>query len=257
MSKSSEKAQEKSKNLKSFDLGKVKGFLILIINVGVSTALLFFIGVPQYNRYKTLKEDITRQEQEIAKVSAHLQYLQDLVNLQNRLQENVQVSKQAITEKDDTPYLQNQLLQMAEISNVEVKSLSLSGITDPKDESSAGTVKSQMGISGSYGNVMVFFDRLESSRRLITVESFSVSNKGTTFGLGQFDLNLTLGGYFMPDVDASDVTIEQIVAKPRLENVINHLEAFDYYEPRELNIQVGTQNPFEATGGVQGAESVR
>ena len=111
----------------------------------------------------------------------------------------------------------------------------------------------KMSVSGRYEDLIAFLEKVEKSRRIFVVEEMSLeinedsSKKEPSEEKleNNYSLKMTINGFFLPEVSASGLSVETLVSKPRLENVIKYISELDYYDLDVSNIKLGKDNPFD------------
>ncbi len=266
--------KDNSKKVNNINFGffdKLKYYSLTILFLGGSIAMLFFFAWPQYQKINENKQNISNNEGKLNKVKIQAEYLLSLEDMQDELVQNEELAKRALPEEDFVPDMFNQLIQIADDSFVELKTLSLGNISE-NDVTGFSEVTAQISVSGNLEQIITYLTNLEESLRMFKVESLNFKyedTKNVTTYTANVDskisLSFQLTSYFMPPVNADNVSIEQIMEKPRLEGVINTLKNKVYYEPEQYDLELGKENPFieslpenirnrENSGGIAPAE---
>jgi Tfp pilus assembly protein PilO len=104
-------------------------------------------------------------------VAAQAQYSKNL--------DNLPLLEEALPEKSQFPRLAFFVEENATASGVELKSLSFEKIgaveQAPQSSSTSNSLYFSLNVSGNYSNLKDFLNRLESSRRIIEINSFAFS----------------------------------------------------------------------------------
>lgn len=272
-----------------FNFKSILNYIAVIINSIVIIALIFLVILPQYNLYVEHQTTIVEAREQFEKVDAHYTYLKNLEILQDDLYKNIDLAKQAIPEEEDVPQFLNQIAVMAKESEVDLSKNDFSGSSRPTatkndnvdtenaKSAEASTINVRVTITGAYDNLKDFLARLEESRRLVSIADMKLSEnkddeKITPLGIENpeseaiipidenakiskiYNLEVTLSGYYMDDPSIANLSVEQLVAKRELPQIVSEIESMKYYELTDiLELEFGRENPFELLPNGQAA----
>ena len=228
--------------LKRIDIKTFQPFIIVIVNTIVIILTVFAFVLPQYTKFQHIRNSYASKNEMLKKVKANAEYLQGLYGLSVELENNILVARDALPTQDNTPDFLNMLLQIAQNSGVEVKSLSLSGITEPGKKSNVGVVGTSVRIAAPYDSVLQFLLALENSRRIVNIEDLQVSIADD----GTYILSLNISGYYLPEVDKKGLGLDVMSKKRPLENIITKLFQMDEYDAGDVKINIEKISPFTA-----------
>lgn len=228
--------------LKRIDIKTFQPFIIVIVNTIVIILTVFALVLPQYTKFQHIRNSYASKNEMLKKVKANAEYLQGLYGLSVELENNILVARDALPTQDNTPDFLNMLLQIAQNSGVEVKSLSLSGITEPGKKSNVGVVGTSVRIAAPYDSVLQFLLALENSRRIVNIEDLQVSIADD----GTYILSLNISGYYLPEVDKKGLGLDVMSKKRPLENIITKLFQMDEYDAGDVKINIEKISPFTA-----------
>ncbi|OGC51088.1 hypothetical protein A2982_02360 [candidate division WWE3 bacterium RIFCSPLOWO2_01_FULL_39_13] len=137
------KIPKKPKKEFSMFLSYLKTFFVIIIELGIILMVVMFVIIPQYNRYLELPPQLKDKKAERVVIDEQVNYLRNISELGDKLDEYSVLSKQAIPVSDvEIPYYLNQLLYMAEQSNVTVTEQSYIGVEESDSEQSVADASS-------------------------------------------------------------------------------------------------------------------
>ncbi len=254
-----------SKSTKSLGVATIKDYGSVILILGIAFLLGFFVIIPQYKAFVANKKTITKLEERSMSVGNHLKYLQKLSDLEGELEENQELSRQAIPNEEDVPFFLNQIINIADISGVDLLNLSFGGISDSSMGKDLKAINARVGVAGTYDEIVTFLQNLENSRKILYADNIGVtitkdkkvSSKSVSPDTDEEDisaeivptsdtykLTLSITSYYMPDPDTNNLTIERITSQPNFDEVIEKIKSMKHYEPAEFDIEVGTLNPF-------------
>jgi len=253
--------QAKPSVLSGIKLNNILSYLVTLIAVAVAVLSILVLIIPQYGNYQALQSEKITVESELSTIQAHAGYLQNLYSLRDKLVANIEISEQAIpVSKDRIPLVLDQLLQIAENSRVEVTDQSLSGVIESETPTSPNQIKIQMGVSGDHVNIMNFIKELEQARNLVDINSFEFSyveldTSDSSIDKSEGDkyaIKMNLTSYYMPEINVSSLTVDDIVNKQNPEDIITKLGQMKYYDPKVIEVEVGKDDPFtDDNAGIQ------
>lgn len=237
-------------------------FVFGFFSVGVVAG---YFAYTEYLRIPELKLQIEAKKQELSKVTAYANYLQNLQSLGEKLDNNIKLSEQGITLKHEIPQLMNQMIQIANQTQVELISLIFAGsTTESTGTKTPGTVNIQVNVKGNFSQMLSFLQLIENARRQNTIKGFKYTSSGKTGGTttsnasvsvnsfiqnsklneNPYDMNITLSGYYLGQVNTKNIDYEIVSRKQSLDSVIGKLESMKWYEATALDLKVGTSDPF-------------
>src|SRR3989344_2246945 len=121
--------------LNKINISALSSYLIIIICALVSIASLIYLVIPQFQKLSEINSQKEQVETQFNQVKSRADYLDGLNNLQDELDQNIELSKQAIpTSEDEIPYILDQMIQIASESGVEISSLGLGGVSSATAE---------------------------------------------------------------------------------------------------------------------------
>ena len=260
-----------------FDFSSILNYSVLLINLAAIGAVIFLIILPQYNLYTENQTTIVTAEQEFTKVEAHHKYLKNLEQLEDELYKNIEISEQAIPVEEEVPQFLNQISQIAKESAVTITKNDFSGasrapkVTEDPDsvkaaQSKASSINVRTTGTGAYDDLILFLAKLENARRIAVISDMQLAldeldepngqsttpTEVTDISLDKrYTLELTLTGFYMKDPQINDLTVDQLVSKQGLPEVLERLDSMRYYELTDIEqVESGRENPFteEAAG---------
>lgn len=259
----------------SLNLETLRDYVVTIVGFVVALFITFLVIIPQFNKISEHNATYTRAQSQLAEVSEQANYLESLVGLKEELESNVELASQSLPSTEDrVPYVLDQILQIADDSGVIVESLNLSGISEPEEGSTSGLrdVLIQASVSGPINQVSDFFGGLESARTLIDVSSFQVSsevspqNQNNTIQRESGEIIFTntdlikvsfaLKSYLKPESQTTTVNLSALANSPDYGPLFRKLKDMEYYEPREIDVELGRDNPFGVSESTPSATPV-
>lgn len=256
----------------SLNLAEIRDYIIAIICFGIALAAVFLLLLPQFGRIAELGTKMTTSQSKLNEVSRQSDYLQGLVGLQDELESKIEIADQALPSTEDrVPYTLDQLVQIAEESNVVVDSLSLSGISEPDtaDVDGVRTVLMQLTILGALSDVQSFIFNLEQARTIVDVTTFQIAHETVTidsdfeeendeepsvFELEQIKASFALRSYLKPEVTQQVVDLSALANSPNYDGLFEKLNGMTFYDTEPLDIEFGRDNPFEVSESTPSVE---
>lgn len=244
-------------------------YLFITFSLLGSIALIFFYAFPTYQKYQSSKVDLETAQKEYDKTHAQYQYLQGLSDFNEELDSNISLSKESIPVSEDIPQFMNQILKIAEEANVSLEKndflgIGASSISAPVAQNTAGEVALQpistlkqitfsATISGNFDQIKKFFELIESSRRLTSIQNISMSEDEigedpTLEEIARFSsdekiysISFSCLGYFMQEPDLSSLKAEDFVQRGDFSNVFERIKLMKYYDLKEVPEEIGIE----------------
>ena len=220
MARSNPRVQRSKKSFTDFNFSRLLDYLAIVVSLLVSIALVFFVLMPQYQKYnenQTLKSTLNA---ELVKVNAHYEYLYSLKNLGVEFDQNVALANQSITLIEEVPQVLNQIAVMSDLATTDMVTNSFSGVsvqqsapkkvvptaldqvvegvvtngtaTTPPPTVKPSTLAVSTNIIGTYDQLVEFLKKVETARRLLTIVSYDISlNQSDAPGAGGSSVALT------------------------------------------------------------------
>lgn len=211
----------------------------IVIGLAGSALLALFVIMPAVANLPKLYESNKKQQVQLNSLSKRLSKINTLVSTQQAVKSSVTLADRALPSKDDVPGLMNQIQAIATSSGVVLKSLQFSGITK-SDDGSYKKINMQAVMEGNFANFLAMLSNLETTSRLIDVNSVSFdSQKG-----GGLTASIGLGAYFI-EPGAVGVSGNLDFSSSLITKTLDYLKKLKPYEPQSINVTVGKSNPFE------------
>jgi len=68
----------------------------------------------------------------------------------------------------------------------------------------------------------------------------------------KYAIKMNLTSYYMPEINVSSLTVDDIVNKQNPEDIITKLGQMKYYDPKVIEVEVGKDDPFtDDNAGIQ------
>jgi Tfp pilus assembly protein PilO len=219
-------------------LHKLSYYGIVLLALAISGALIILVAIPSYRNINDTKEEIENNESKLRKVKAQAEYLTGLESLKEKLEENINMAKQSLPEKEYIPEMFNTIIQITEASEVDLKSLNYGGVKE--STSGSKSITASISIEGTQEQVLNLFRNFENSRRIYALENINISIDDE----GVYSISMTALSYYMDPVEAENVSIDKILEKPRLEGVVRYIENRNYIDPLKYEVPEEFRNSF-------------
>jgi len=174
---------------------KTYGLSILLILVGL--LLLGALAWPTWGKIQELREDINGEEERIVLLKEKVEDLLNFSDQQTLLDEKFVIFERAITLESKIPDLLTKIQDLSEGCNLSVKTLQYSG--EGGADGVTGRVRPirvRYSAEGSFSNLTCLTAALESSSRIMDVESFQYRSSRTEAGALRLSPELILLGYY-------------------------------------------------------------
>ncbi|HSX39423.1 MAG TPA: type 4a pilus biogenesis protein PilO [Candidatus Saccharimonadales bacterium] len=215
-------------------------FLVPIVALGLTGALIFFVILPSVKALPGLKkqlEDKTMLEQQL---NTKVGDLNKLVNFKTVVDENSSLVSNALTSEALVPQLLTQVDQIAQDSGLKVDKLSYS-FTDPSkapvtDAEAAvkpafSTVNVNLGVLGNVNQLITFLSNIENAARLVDVTSFryTLNDKSDVTAL---DMTIILKSPYV-FVESNAVTDDPItlnISDKKFTSLMDRIKLLKFYQ---------------------------
>ncbi len=241
------KAPSKKKSfLDKIDFSAFKVYITILISFAVVVASVMALIIPQYREFGQINSRKSEMASQLKKIKSRADYLQSLYDDRAELEGNIEIATQAIPlSEDEIPFVLDQMIQIARSNNVEIESLSLGGSPSGDTPGKLVPIKMQMSVTGSYQNIIDYMHGIEGARRLVDMNNLNVSGGGEDPFNSNYKITTSLTGYYMQSPSLENLTIEEIINKPRLQDVLDKINELEYYDPQEIDIPIGRIDPFD------------
>lgn len=202
------------------------------------------------------KTKISEKKTELEMVKAQKEFLYGLVKQNNEMEEDLALSIQAVPVNDEIADLMNRLLKMVDLSgDLDLSNLSFSGfsaIDDPESKIKKAVIS--LSVDGSFRDVMSLVEKLETSRRVVIIDSITYSRASAIEEnlTDNYTVVINLSGFYMPEFDVSTLGINELTSIPDVSSIIIKLRSYKDYSDGTLNgVQdlgiTDNPNPFTIT----------
>lgn len=237
------------------DMTKIKGilinFLVPLVCLGISVVLFIGVIYPSINSGPTLTLELSQKLALDSQLQGKLDNLKKLVNFKKAVDENSELVSDVLVSETQVPELMTQIDLIAKESGITVKNLSNSLNTTAAGsgpKASAESVIVSMAATGTYDQLVVFFESLENSGRLVNVDNFRLSIAGDTNSM--VDVNLSLSSPYL-SVQSNAVTDDPVdldISSKSFSTLMAKLKELRIYTPSKSQIdKVLTSDVVEST----------
>ena len=163
------------------DLTKVQRIAICVaVVVVVVGVFVYFLYMPKYKEIGKLKEDITQQEELLAKTKQNAAQFAKYQKLMEEKQAEFNVVSRALPLKREIPSLLINISQYGKDAGLEFL---LFKPQAEKKKNFYAEIPVQMNLSGTYHNLGVFFDKLAGMNRIVNINRFDLKGKGSNLSI--------------------------------------------------------------------------
>lgn len=167
--------------MNSFNIAK-QGSLIIIIGFLVVLATMVAILFPQYQRLEGVKGDISSRKKILDNETQYFDNIKEIeVKLEERKKQFFNIES-ALPDYPSIPSLFKYIQEESSYSGLLIDNMGAFSINDPDIGSGIREIKFNIAVIGSYSAFKNFISTLETSARMIEIESiaFSSSKKSDT-----------------------------------------------------------------------------
>lgn len=214
-----------------------------ILSLTVSLGLVFFLiflylasSLP--SKRTAVAEAASRRN----RLEQKYQQLSNLLSGKSTLYKDQELLLEALPTQDAVPTLMTQVEGLGRLSGVSVSHLGFA-LPKEKEEKVSLTVVA----AGSPASLRTFLTNLESTSRVIFVNSFRFSQALEKDGTGEVTSTLGVSAFFLPEVE--DVSLDRPISLDMTSEVFTKLiakvKSLRVYQPVEEPVEVGKENLFE------------
>lgn len=223
--------------LKEFFLANLKLFLTSIL----SLLLVLLVLIPAL---AALPGSYTNRGAELAKLKdlkEKSQGLNELIAIQQSVKAGLSLVDKALPSAADVPSLMTQIQSLATSSGVTLRALQFGGasVKVKEDYQKFSLIAS---FEGSFQNFFSFIENVETTSRMVNVESVSFDSQR---GGGQLSVSLSLASFYLPLDEGQKGDTHLDLKSPAVVATLDFLKGLKVYEPESLPVVVGKDNPFE------------
>ena len=181
--------------MKNKTINKNIFYIFPIISLACIIIIMIFTVVPKISEIQTKQTNIQALTEKKSKLEQKNKILEQLSK--NSIEQKAQLTALniALPNQKEVPNLIIQLQTIAQESDVEIQSIQINPgilVTEKETPSNiAPELNFNMGIRGNYAAVITFFDKIYKAKRLINIETLSLSASGADTD-GNVSVTLTM-----------------------------------------------------------------
>jgi len=217
-------------------------FLMFVFTMTVVFGL--FLVKPKINEDIELTKQATELDKQLSILNSKAELLKKLDEDELRQQLNEAVKSLPITK--DLPQIIASIDRVSRSNGLEPLSIGIdSGKISTESATEAKTanwesLKVQLGLKGSYENFRSFLAKVLSSRRLFTLQSFSLKNQEN-----EFEISLNLNYYYQPLLNVQpDVSSPVEILNSEENNALEKMKSYTYISDPFIASPSSRVNPF-------------
>jgi Tfp pilus assembly protein PilO len=243
------------------DMSKLKGilvnFLVPLICVGIAFALFMLVIYPSINSIPTLTSDLDQKIALDNQLQTKLANLKKLVDFKKAVDENSALVSNVLVSETMVPELMTQIDLIAKESGIAVTTLSNSISTNAASTSGSGpkgttdTVVVSMAATGTYDQLVAFFEALENSGRIVMVDNFRFSIDNSNASNITVSVSLSSPYLFVQSNAVTDDPIDLDISSREFTNLMAKLKTLRIYKPTLDQITNVLQNEVKQTAPSQ------
>ncbi|HXK52917.1 type 4a pilus biogenesis protein PilO [Candidatus Nomurabacteria bacterium] len=206
----------------------VANFLVPLISLGLVTAIGFLVLYPTISNRPMYEEKLEASRALDEQLLTKLEKLNYLVDYKSAVDENNSLLSDVLAQKPLVPELLTQLDIIAKEAGLGVEKLSYSfGAGKDTAEGTLTDINVNMGIIGTYDQLVAFFRALEKAGRLVNVDNY----RYTLTEDNALSINLTFSSPYV-DVKTDAVTDDPIafdISDTKFVSLMSSLKEFKVY----------------------------
>lgn len=211
----------------------IVNFLIPIVCVLVSAGVFLFYVYPSFSEIPVLEAEIAEKRTLQNQLTTKLADLNRLLDFKTIVDQNAALLDGVLVSEPNVPLLLTQIDTIANESGLEVSTLSyaFSSNRGSSDSVNYDSVNVALGAKGNYQQISAFLNSLETSARLVNVDSirYSESNSEEDSGLLNVSFVLTSPYLEVPQETVTDAPISVDVTDEEFIALMDKLKVFRYF----------------------------
>lgn len=227
----------------------IVNFLVPLICLGISVALIIIVIYPGYVNRPKAKQEIEVKTQQKLVLEQKSAKLKRLLVFKDVLDQNSTMVDKVLVSKDNVPQLLDEVFQIGTNAGTKVKRLTYSYNEAPNINAANASSKASsapiykevlisLGTEGSYDQLVLLLQKIENAARIVSVNSlrYSIDEKGIL----AVNYSISSPYLFVQSSAVTDDPVEIDIASQKFIDFVNRIKGFDYYEFKNPNI-----SPFE------------
>jgi Tfp pilus assembly protein PilO len=266
LQKLTNKKEEQGKKRINIDMAEFKetliNYIVPLVSVLLIILILVFVLYPSYKNLPDLQAEVGRQTALRDNLQEKLNNLNRLVDFESVVSENSDLVNKVLVSEELVPGLLTQVDRISRESGLTVTRLNY-GLGAPLADQSAGDINYKyvtvnLGVSGSFDQMVTFLNNLENAARVINVDQmrYSISEVTDTPKLG-INFVLVSPYIYVESTAVTDDPIDLDISDPQFVDLINKIKAMKYYDPNAVDQSVPVEEapPEEQAGQDQTADT--
>ncbi len=226
-------------NVKNLDFGGLKdfflNFLIPLVSLVGTGALVLFVFLPSYRELPTLKSRLSTKSALATRLKEKVSVLNLLVDLKSQVEEDSERVDKTLVSDVKVPELLAQIDKMSKESSMTVSSLGYSrgrSGSSQDEEVDYSNINVSLSVDATQDNLLTFLRKAENASRLVLIEDLRYSQGSKGEGEKPYGVTFQLSSpYLKLELDAvTDESIQLDISDPKFKKVLAKLEDLNYYE---------------------------
>ena len=226
-------------NVKNLDFGGLKdfflNFLIPLVSLVGTGALVLFVFLPSYRELPTLKSRLSTKSALATRLKEKVSVLNLLVDLKSQVEEDSERVDKTLVSDVKVPELLAQIDKMSKESSMTVSSLGYSrgrSGSSQDEEVDYSNINVSLSADATQDNLLTFLRKAENASRLVLIEDLRYSQGSKSEGEKLYGVTFQLTSpYLKLELDAvTDESIQLDISDPKFKKVLAKLEDLNYYE---------------------------
>jgi Tfp pilus assembly protein PilO len=224
----------------------ILNFIVPLVCFGVSAGLVFFIIYPSIQKTPQLKSDLQTKTALRTQLETKVGILNKLTDYKSVIEEDLKLMDRILVSDDNVPYLLNQIDTISRNAGFELTKLNygLGGSTeDASGDTGAEYIAVNLGVNGTYEQLIRFLQNMEKAARLVNVSNFR-------YALSSSDVNdpvlgmsfLIYSPYLQVNSAATtDDPIQIDITDPAFVSILNYIKEFTFYENMPPSAEISAE----------------
>ena len=240
--KEKKKSKTKKININTQDLKETLiNYIIPLVSLVLIALIGYFVLYPSYKEIPDLQAQVDQKSKLESNLEKKLSNLNRLVDFKSVVAENSDLVNRVLVSEPLVPGLLTQVDRIVRESGLEINRLNygMSGQFDGSGGLEADYVTVNLGVRGSFGQLLTFFKNIENAARMINVDQLRYSS-GDYLGAESLSSNLVLVSPFIY-VESNAVTDDPInldISDPKFTELISKIKTMKYYDPNFVDTSV-------------------
>jgi len=213
----------------------VMNFIVPLICFGVSAALVFLVIYPSIQKLPQLKSDLQAKQALSAQLETKVATLNKLTDFKSVLEEDLSLMDRVLVSEDNVPYLLNQIDNISRNVGFNLNKLNYGlggGTEDTAGNPSTDYIAVNLGVTGTYEQMISFLKNMEKAARLVNVSNYRYAVAGSDISDTSLGMSFLLYSPYLKVNSAAttDDPINLDISDPTFVSILNYLKSFTFYE---------------------------